>query len=210
VGVMGVLQALEAIKLIVNGKLTADVEKGKGIGNSMLLFSANGNPQFRGLRMRSRNVKCVACSATSELTLERLQTMDYTLFCGLALPINVLNPDERVEAKEYDVLRKGKHLLVDVREKIQYDICNLEGSINVPFSTFEGGPKDGDKPSWLREEMQSDAPIYIVCRRGNDSQIVARKLKESGLNRGGSRKIKDIEGGWDAWKKQVDSTWPEY
>jgi adenylyltransferase/sulfurtransferase len=184
-----------------------------GKGNSMLLFSANGNPQFRSLKMRGRNAKCVACSAESELTLEGLKAMDYTLFCGLTTPVNVLMPEERVEAKEYEELRKGKHLLVDVREKIQFDICNLEGSINVPFSTFESGGsvmKDGEPPSWLSEAGNSDVPIYVVCRRGNDSQLVARKLKESGLDRLANREIKDIKGGWAAWKKQVDATWPEY
>jgi adenylyltransferase/sulfurtransferase len=214
VGVMGVLQALEAIKLIVAGKLTVSGGDGmKNATNSMLLFSANGNPQFRSLKMRSRSTKCVACSANSELTLEGLKRMDYAVFCGLNAPITVLKPEERVEAKEYEALRKGNHVLVDVREKIQFDICNLEGSINVPFSTFQGGgplTKGGEQLSWLEETAAPDAPIYVVCRLGNDSQIVTRKLKESGLDQNGTREIKDIKGGLKAWKQQVDGSWPEY
>jgi adenylyltransferase/sulfurtransferase len=49
----------------------------------------------------------------------------------------------------------------------------------------------------------------VVCRLGNDSQVVARKLKESGLDKNG-RYIGDIRGGLKAWKEQVDSSWPEY
>jgi adenylyltransferase/sulfurtransferase len=204
VGVMGVLQALETVKYIVGGR---------GEGNSMLLFSARGATGFRSLKMRRRNGTCFACSAESKLTLEGLKEMDYTLFCGLSAPVNLLRPEERVEAREYEELRGKEHLLVDVREKIQFDICSLEGSINVPFSTFQGsGPvlKDGEQLAWLDEKVPSDTPIYVVCRLGNDSQIVAKKLKELGLDRNGNREIKDIKGGLKAWRDQVDSSWPEY
>ncbi|CAG8950300.1 hypothetical protein HYFRA_00006793 [Hymenoscyphus fraxineus] len=209
VGVMGVLQALEAIKLIVSGKLKGD---GEPVASSMLLFSANGNPQFRSLRMRARSPKCAACSGTAELTLKTLPEMDYAFFCGLTAPVNILNAEERIEAKEYEMLSKGtdQHLLLDVRDKVQFDICNLEGSINVPFSTFQGGrplSQEGEQPSWLPESFAPDSPIYVICRLGNDSQVVARKLKESGL---GTREIKDIRGGLKSWKEQVDGSWPEY
>lgn len=210
VGVMGVLQALEAIKLITAGKL-----KGDGAGAevaSMLLFSANGNPQFRSLKMRGRAPKCAACSENAELTLENLAAMDYNFFCGLTAPVSILQPEERIEAKEYEELRREEkgHLLIDVREKVQFDICNLEGSINVPFSTFQGGrpvAQERELPAWLPENFSPDSEIYVVCRLGNDSQVVTRQLKESGL---GSREIKDIKGGLKAWKEQVDDSWPEY
>lgn len=206
---MGVLQALEAIKLITSGKLKAE---GEAVGSSMLLFSANSNPQFRSLKMRGRSPKCVACSENAEVTLKNLPSMDYAFFCGLTAPVSILQPEERIEAKEYRELRKGEgaHVLLDVREKVQFDICNLEGSINVPFSTFQGGrplAKEGEQPSWLPEKFAPDSSIYVVCRLGNDSQVVTRKLKESGL---GTREIKDIKGGLKSWKEQVDGSWPEY
>ncbi|EPE28084.1 Activating enzyme of the ubiquitin-like protein [Glarea lozoyensis ATCC 20868] len=201
VGVMGVLQALETVKYIVAGG-------NSGEGNSMLLFSAKGTTGFRSLKMRKRNAKCVACSSASELTLEGLKEMDYSLFCGVSAPVSVLRPEERVEAREYERVKGKEHLLVDVREKIQFDICSLEGSINVPFSTFEGSGLE--QPAWLDQKLPADAPIYVVCRLGNDSQIVARKLKELGLDQNGTREIKDIKGGLKAWRDQVDSSWPEY
>ena len=52
---MGVLQALEAVKLISRGMLRADgYEEGKVGEASMLLFSANSNPPFRNVRLRAR------------------------------------------------------------------------------------------------------------------------------------------------------------
>ncbi|KAF4619051.1 hypothetical protein G7Y89_g14798 [Cudoniella acicularis] len=156
-----------------------------------------------------------ACSATAELTLEKLAAMDYAFFCGVAAPVKVLASEERIEAREYEELRKqrGKeHLLLDVREKVQFDICSIEGSINVPFSTLQGnrGDVEIEHPSWLPETLPSEAPIYVVCRLGNDSQVITRKLKESGIDKKGTRYIGDIKGGFKAWKEQVDSSWPEY
>lgn len=214
---MGVLQALEAVKLIAAGKLTpSQNEEGKKDA-SMLLFSANSNPPFRTVRLRSRRTKCFACSAEAGLTLDEISSgrLDYALFCGVTSPITILRPDERIEAKEYDKLKREKkreHLLVDVREKVQFDICNIEGSINIPFSTIQGSravAMDGLLPQWLPATLPPDAPIYVVCRLGNDSQLVTRKLKESGLNQSG-RYVGDIKGGLKSWKEQVDSSWPQY
>jgi adenylyltransferase/sulfurtransferase len=217
VGVMGVLQALEAIKLIAAGKLTA--REGEKAGEaSMLLFSANSNPPFRSVRLRARRQKCFACSKEGGLTLESLSSgsLDYVLFCGVTTPVKILEPQERIEAREYErVLKEGKgkdHLLVDVREKVQFDICSIEGSVNVPFSTLQGNralAAEGEKPLWIPQTLPTNAPIYLVCRLGNDSQIAARKLKEIGLDKDG-RYIGDIKDGLKAWKMQVDSSWPEY
>ena len=228
-GVMGVLQALEAIKLIVAGKLKAPgqpesepVQPNSAPAATMLLFSANSSPPFRSVRLRSRRPKCFACSSEARLSLESLTSgsLDYVLFCGVTSPINLLSPKERIEARQYHDLtrdsKKKEHLLLDVREKVQFDICSLLGSINVPFSTLQGNKpiipagKEGENPAWIPEGLPDDAPIYVVCRLGNDSQVVTRKLLESGLGRGGERYIGDIRGGLKAWREQVDGSWPEY
>jgi adenylyltransferase/sulfurtransferase len=184
----------------------------------MLLFSANSNPPFRSVRLRARRQKCFACSKEGGLTLESLSSgsLDYVLFCGVTTPVKILEPQERIEAREYErVLKEGKgkdHLLVDVREKVQFDICSIEGSVNVPFSTLQGNralAAEGEKPLWIPQTLPTNAPIYLVCRLGNDSQIAARKLKEIGLDKDG-RYIGDIKDGLKAWKMQVDSSWPEY
>jgi adenylyltransferase/sulfurtransferase len=216
VGVMGVLQALEAVKLIAAGKLKA-TEGEKAGEASMLLFSANSNPPFRSVRLRAKRPKCLACSTEAGLTLESLtsESLDYVLFCGVTAPVQILRPEERIEAGEYEKVMKEKsknHLLVDVREKVQFDMCSIEGSINVPFSTLQGNRSsiiDREKPRWIPEDLPPDAPLYIICRLGNDSQIVARKLKDIGLDKDG-RYIGDIKAGLKAWKEQVDSSWPEY
>jgi len=217
VGVMGVLQAIEAIKLITSGKLsTSSVAVESGVKpdlTTMLLFSANSAQPFRSVKLRSRRTGCFACSKDSQLSLSSLSSgsLDYVLFCGLTSPARVLEPSERIEAKEYNKIKETQHVLLDVRDKVQFDICHLDGSINIPFSTFQGGKAELlDGSSWIPDSLAKDAPIYVVCRLGNDSQVVARKLKDAGLDSRGSRYIGDIKGGLKAWKEQVDESWPEY
>ncbi|KAF7923009.1 hypothetical protein BELL_0229g00080 [Botrytis elliptica] len=222
VGVMGVLQALEAIKLIASGKLAAVGEENetsstpKTNPTTMLLFSTNGTSPFRNVRLKGRRSNCFACGEEPQLSLEQLKSgsMDYVLFCGMTHPIKLLSDEERVEAKDYEesIRRKQKdHLLIDVREKVQFDICNIEGSHNIPFSSFQGNGVNKDLPlSTLTDGLSPKTPIYVVCRLGNDSQVVTKKMKEMGLDLKGDRYIGDIKGGLRSWKEQVDSSWPEY
>lgn len=216
VGVMGVLQAVEAIKLITSGKLstsTAAASSAKPDPAAMLLFSANSPQPFRSVKLRSRRPGCFACSKDSQLSLESLSSgsLDYVMFCGLISPTQVLEPSERIEARDYNKIKDTQHVLLDVREKVQYDICHLNGSINIPFSTFQGGNTELlDGSSWIPDSLPKDASIYVLCRLGNDSQVITRKLKNAGLDAKEKRYIGDIKGGLKAWKDQVDQSWPEY
>ncbi|KAI1476715.1 adenylyltransferase [Daldinia eschscholtzii] len=220
VGVMGVLQALEAIKLIVAGvgKDSNSTLKDP-VAPSLLLFSATSTTPFRSIRMRSRRPNCFACSSESALTLKELRagSLDYVQFCGVTKPVDVLKPEERVSAKEYnDILTKQPdkdHLLLDVREKEHFEIARIPGAINVPFSTIQTRSKnstDNDSlaPEYIPKSLSAHAPIYVICRVGNDSQLVTKRLKEIGLDANGERFVGDIEGGMLAWKRHVDQTMP--
>ncbi|KAL4909509.1 hypothetical protein BDW74DRAFT_82865 [Aspergillus multicolor] len=220
VGTMGLLQALEAIKV-----LTSTEEKAESTPPSLLIFSAYSTPQFRTIKLRSRRPNCAVCSAEATVTLESVKSgsMDYVFFCGTVDPEDILSPEERVTPLEYrngDSAGPEKHV-IDVREKVQFDICNLENSINIPMSTilasaYSAPATEVDEqkplPSWLPSQITNDAknPIYVVCRQGNDSQTVVRRLKELGLDRGGERVVVDIKGGFRSWREQVDPDWPDY
>lgn len=255
VGVMGVLQALEAIKLIIASPSPCPSNNSNGGGAvggaeqkkttpsppTLLLFSAHTTPPtFRSVRMRGRRPDCFACSPRSTLTLDELSSgsLDYVQFCGVTAPIGVLRPEERVSAAEYDRVRQARmmgdgatglewkgrqqqqqhHLLLDVREKEHYNVASIPGSVNVPFSKFQAqntklegtsnGEEEPPRPDWMPESLSPDAPIYVVCRVGNDSQLVTRKLKEMGLDQNGARFVGDIKGGMRAWKQEVDHTIP--
>ena len=217
VGVMGVLQAVEAVRLITSGKLNPPSDTvtpgAKPEPTTMLLFSSKSTQPFRSVKLRSRRAGCFACSIDSQLSFKSLSSgsLDYVLFCGLTSPVKILKPNERIEAQEYNKIKTDQHVLIDVRDKVQFDICHLDGSINIPFSTFQSGKAQiSDGSTWTQDNLPRDASIYVICRLGNDSQVVARKLKDEGLDLDGKRYIGDIRGGLKAWKDQVDESWPEY
>jgi adenylyltransferase/sulfurtransferase len=235
VGVMGVLQALEAIKLVVAGAAerplpseTSQLEEEQKItptpAPALLLFSANSPSPFRTVKLRPRRPGCFACSGSSLLTLETLGSgsLDYVAFCGSSAPSSLLSPFDQITAPEYAKIRveEQEHILLDVREKVQFEIAHLEGSVNVPFSKIQGArdggslekllPLDHSAEGEIGEEGNSDRrSIYVLCRMGNDSQVVTRKLKEFGLEKDG-RVIREVRGGLRAWKRDVDRSWPEY
>lgn len=216
VGTMGVLQALEAIKLIVRGDHLnkGEINGGEDVKQvGLLLFSAMGDVPFRTVRMRGKRKECFACSGDgTALTLNELKTsMDYVQFCGVNQPVKLLQPEERISVAEYERLSQERksHVLLDVREKEHFGVCNIKGSINVPISQFTAHRGQGsDLADLIPADVAPDAPIYIVCRVGNDSQIAAKKLKDLGVDRNGERFVGDILGGLRAWKETVDPSLP--
>ncbi|MBE3049200.1 ThiF family adenylyltransferase, partial [Candidatus Bathyarchaeota archaeon] len=215
VGVMGVLQALEGIKVLASGELENEGLGRKELGPShMLLFSGHVAAPFRSVKMAGRRKGCFACGEGSSLSKDSLAagSVDYVAFCGVTTKVEVLTPAERVSVAEYrEVATRGgaEHLLLDVREAPQFGIASLDGAVNVPFSVLmRGVSAEGAAPEWMPTGLSPGAPIYVVCRQGEDSQLAARKIKEAGLDGGGARFVGDIEGGMRAWKLDIDPTLP--
>lgn len=237
VGTMGVLQALEAIKVIT----APEIDGGSDVATarprdppSLHIFSAYSSPLVRTIRLRSRRANCAVCSAEATVTLDTIKSgsMDYVFFCGSTNLPSLLGPEERISAREYNQRHPNVtsdspqlHTIIDVRDEAQFGICSLENSINIPISNIlssgysaglhgaDNGQQAAQVPSWLPSEVassESTNPIYVVCRLGNDSQIAVKKMKELGLDQHGKRFIGDIRGGLRSWKEQVDSSWPEY
>lgn len=229
VGVMGVLQALEAIKVLTaktNASAQTNCTGGQEVPRAtMLIFSAYSTPQFRSVRMRARHHTCAACSTNATITTSQLSDggLDYAAFCGLTHPVNLLPSTSRVSASDFARLpRDGSNVLIDVRDDTQYAMCALRGSINVPWP--------GSKEKWLQSAREKGAlspytenkDLYVVCRFGNDSQLAVRAIEEqlhdaSTPDSMGTRgpggahiRIRDIKGGFRAWREEVDPDWPEY
>ncbi|KAF2182541.1 molybdopterin biosynthesis protein moeB [Zopfia rhizophila CBS 207.26] len=252
VGVMGVLQALEVIKVLTRENQhslapPADAQGPQSTGQcaitseptpdppSLLIFSAYANPMFRSIRLRTRKPKCATCSTHATITSEALNSgsLDYVQFCGTINRVDALSPSERISVDNYAKVRmevnpftgmepsKDNHILVDVREKVQFELCSLDGSVNIPFSTVSSTPglgangagsgTDGVEQNWVSKlRRPPEKPIFVVCRLGNDSQLTVRKMKELGLDCGGRRWIGDIKGGLRAWRESVDPEFPDY
>ena len=213
VGVMGVLQALEALKVLAGAVAEAP---------SLLLFSAYSTPPFRTIKLRKRKPKCAACSDEATVTPAMFESgsMDYVQFCGALTPVHLLEEDERVSAREYAAVVKKTaqpHLIIDVREKVQFDLCHLENSQNLPYSEIVSSSHSPAAAERLEQAVEAltqasppGAPLYVVCRLGNDSQVAVRKLKELNAHQGGARWVGDVKGGLRAWREEVDESFPEY
>ncbi|CZT14293.1 related to Adenylyltransferase and sulfurtransferase uba4 [Ramularia collo-cygni] len=220
VGVMGVLQALEAIKVLTTKphpppselEILMEEEPLPPPKPTLLMFSAYSHPPFRSVRMRNRYATCSTCSATSTISASNLTdgSLDYAAFCGITHPVSLLPPERRVSAPQFARLpRDGSNVLIDVRDETQYAMCALRGSLNVPWT--------GNSESWVEKAYQAGAlpaqegsELYVVCRYGNDSQLAVKAIADLAHDGRGNIMAKDIEGGFRAWKQLVDREWPEY
>jgi adenylyltransferase and sulfurtransferase len=214
---MGVLQALESVKVLTSTSMAAE---GRGEGEeeeakptSMLIFSAYSPQQFRNIVFRRRKKSCTTCGNDPRITLPMFldDSVDYAALCGVVNPIHVLRGEERVEAEEYDRVRgrKEEHVLIDTRDATQFEMCHLEGSVNVPIENVRADVGSDGEARWMQHLR--GGPVYLVCRLGNDSQEAVKLLKdrlESVEDEKG--RIKDIRGGLRAWRERVDGEFPEY
>jgi adenylyltransferase/sulfurtransferase len=128
------------------------------------------------------------------------------------LKLNLLPNESRISSKEYSeiILNKERHVLVDVRPAHHFKIVSLPNSLNIPFSTLESRLPEISSVLKKDEEEQgavseSSAPLYVVCRRGNDSQRAVQYLHKMGFT-----SAKDIVGGLESWAQNVDPNFPTY
>lgn len=231
VGLMGVYQALESIKLIISQTQSSSLPERNGLTKSastskcptMFLFSAFSMPPFRSIRLRGRRPQCASCSAQATVTLESLKagSLDYLEFCGISAFTNVLSQEERISVKDYNQIRRSgtDHILIDVRERAQFNVCNLPGSTNIPFSEIQsasaesaGASDSAGLPGMIMGKSalknSIDKPIYVLCRLGNDSQLAVKMMREARWNDDHKHEIWDVQGGLKAWKEVVDHSWP--
>lgn len=98
-------------------------------------------------------------------------------------------------------------MLLDVRPPEQFSICHIPVAINAPWKTFDN---KADVVTGALHEAQEraggEAPaVYVVCRRGNDSQRAVARLHEMGF-----AQAVDVVGGVEGWAKEVDPQFPLY
>jgi rhodanese-related sulfurtransferase len=93
----------------------------------------------------------------------------------------------RDEGREFGVL--------DVRETWEYEICRVEGSLNVPMAAV---------PDSL-ERLPPDGPLVVVCHHGGRSMRVVSWLREQGVDR-----AVNVSGGVDRWAECVEPGMQRY
>ncbi len=109
------------------------------------------------------------------LTLLRL--MSLVLSFGAALPLMAAEHTKDSLEKVRELVAAKKAVLVDVREKAEWDAGHIEGAKLVPMSVLKGKLTD----ERLRELLPADKVIYLYCAGGVRCLDVAETLKDRKL-----------------------------
>ena len=127
--------------------------------------------------------------------------------------MNLLPQESRITSKEFKEIleKKERHVLLDVRPAHHYKIVSLPDSLNIPFANLEA--RLNELTSALKDKEDdhvnsgscANPSLYVVCRRGNDSQRAVQYLRDSGFS-----SAKDIIGGLEAWAADVNPNFPTY
>lgn len=186
-GVIGCIQATEAIKLILR--------EGKTLTNRLLRYNAL-DMQFREFKIR-RDPACPMCGDNPTIT----ELIDYEQFCGIrgeesdtiirakdAVPeISVAQLKQMLDADE-DIE------LLDVREPHEHQICHLPQATLVPL---------GSIPQRL-SDFDSTRKYIVHCKMGGRSAQAVELMRQAGLD------ATNVAGGITAWAKQIDTSMPTY
>ncbi|HWX53761.1 MAG TPA: molybdopterin-synthase adenylyltransferase MoeB [Verrucomicrobiae bacterium] len=185
-GLVGLIQATEAIKLILGA--------GQPLIGRLLLVDALGM-KFRELKLR-KNPDCVVCGTHPTVT----KLIDYEEFCGLRgqeKPVTTGGvPEISVEELKQRLDAKEDLFILDVREPHEYKICHLNGHL-IPLN---------DLPKRVHElDSNKDKEMVVHCRSGGRSAKAVAFLQQAGFT-----KARNLVGGVLAWSDRIDPKMPKY
>ena len=173
-GVLGTLQATEAIKLITG--------VGEPLTGRLLTYDAL-EMRFHEFRV-ARRPDCAVCGDAPTITEPRDPA---------ALPTAAGPAVRRLTAAAlHELLRDARApapRLVDVREVYEFSAGHLDGSINIPL---------GELPERLAEIAPHEAPVFI-CRSGGRSLAACELALRAGV-----AAPANLDGGLLAWAAEVD------
>jgi adenylyltransferase/sulfurtransferase len=184
-GVIGSLQAAEAIKWIVGA--------GTSLVGRLLHFDA--------LTMRShemtfaRDPNCSACGADAPRTL----LPDYEAFCGTSSTAGSQMTDESIELTPTEVQARmaagWRPWLLDVREPWEFSTAHLDGATLMPLGDLAQRAQD----------VPRDVDVVAYCHHGMRSARAVSILRLAGWTN-----VFNLTGGIDRWSTEVDLTMPRY
>ncbi len=185
-GVLGVLPGLVGL-IQATETIKLILGTGESLVGRLLVYDAL-TMTFEELKI-TRNPNCPVCGEHPEVT----ELIDYEAFCG------ILEQPDTVSVMPIELrqeLGSGKKIfLLDVREPHEYHIVHIDGSTLIPL---------GQLPERV-SELNSADEIVVYCHTGGRSARATDFLR--GL---GYRKVRNLEGGIEAWAVLVDNSLPRY
>ncbi len=92
-------------------------------------------------------------------------------------------------------LATDRLVLVDVREIWEFDLCRIEGAINIPLQTL---------PTRCGA-LDLGVELVMICHHGMRSDYAAAFLRDQGFSN-----VLNLSGGVDRWARDVDPSMPQY
>jgi adenylyltransferase/sulfurtransferase len=185
-GIIGLIQATEALKLILGA--------GETLAGRLLHFDAL-KMKFREFNLR-RDPTCPVCGDAPTI----FEPIDYEQFCAgpaeddwFAAPAGVPTISVRELKTKMDM--KEPLTLIDVREPYEYEIARIDGSRLIPLGELETHVS----------ELPRAGPLVLQCHSGGRSEHAVRILQEAGFEN-----ALNLVGGIEAWSVEIDSTVPRY
>jgi sulfur-carrier protein adenylyltransferase/sulfurtransferase len=194
-GVIGVVQATEAIKLITG--------IGEPLVGRFMIYDAL-RMKFRELKLR-KDPDCPVCGTHPTVT----KLIDYEEFCGLRPSVEAeataaaaaagatASSSTEITAVELKqrMDRGDKLVIVDVREPNEYQINRIPGAVLIPL---------GEIPRRYAE-IEQDGELIVHCKMGGRSAKAADYLRSVGFTR-----VLNLKGGILEWVDKVDPSQPKY
>ena len=183
-GAIGVVQATEAVKLILG--------IGEPLIGRLMLYDALGM-SFREMKLR-KDPGCPICGENPTVT----ELIDYEEFCGIPQANAVAQENGVPEITVQELKQKmddGEDInVLDVREPHEYEVANI-GVKLVPL---------GELPRRLAE-FDHNENFAIHCKTGGRSAKAVKLLQDAGFGN-----VYNVKGGITAWSEEIDPSVPKY
>lgn len=184
-GVIGSLQALEAIKLITR--------IGEPLRGRLLTYDALAQ-QVQTLQL-ARDPACPLCGTAP--SIHDLAPGRYAPITCAPSPASSLSMSETefpleisvTEAKRLRDTAPDRTVIIDVREPYEVEICHVAGAQHIPMRQI---PEHVDT-------LARDKHLLVLCHAGGRSRRVTEFLRARGLDA-----VTNIAGGIDAWAVEIE------
>lgn len=179
-GVIGALQATEAIKLLLG--------IGEPLIGKLLLYDAL-NMEFRTLKLR-KDPACPLCGENPTI----FDLIDYEDFCGREFKPELAEYDLSPQELKELLNQNSEVVLLDIRNPHEWEICSLPGSLIIPLDEL---------PQRL-SELDSTKEYVVICKEGKRSYQALELLLSAGF------RARHLKGGLNAYAREVDHNLPVY
>jgi len=170
-GLIGILQSNEIIKIII--------QKGEILDGKLLIFN------LLGMTMKKLTLKADISNKSKVKNLIDLKD-DYEPEKCINIKIKTINEREFKKIYEH---KSQDIVIIDVREKEEFEEYSLKGSISIPLSIIS----NNESLDFIKKNF-SKMEIYTLCQKGTRSESASRILMQENIKsisiEGGIEKIK--------------------